>query len=230
MKNMRKSSQKRSRDRSRVAWLNIQKISCCRMEQPEEFFEENSDEEVQVVLPAVQVEPLAVVAPLNVEVAEIPDNPESPSPQPSPASTVGASPQHSPLVGGPPMPPPPSSPREDSSSFMNFYTYEDLAELEQWTVDARAARRDPAARIEEPEVSYNMKIFLKYVYGMQWEVKLLRESGAVLIEQMRAYLGGYIQLTNFNRRQWLRLFPAWTAQERRDRLEELADAGGFMVV
>ena len=201
------------------------------MDHQEEFFEESSDEEVQVVLPAVQVEPL------NVEVAEIPDNPESPSPQPSPvvpqpspSSSGGASPQHSPLLGGPPMPPPPSSPREDSTSFMNFYTYTDLDELKQWAVGARAARRDPAARIEEPEVSYNLKIFLTYVYGRQWEIKLLRESGDVLIEQMKAYLAGYIQLTGFNRRQWLRLFPAWTAQERRDQLEALADAGGFLVI
>ena len=201
------------------SWFVDSKSSCCRMEQPEEFFEESSDEEVQVVLPTVQVEPL------NVEVAEIPDNPESPSPQPSPVS-----PQPSPLVGGPAVPPPPSSPREDSSSFKNFYTYEDPSELEQWTVDARATRRDPAARIEEPEVSYNLKIFLIYVYGRQWEIKLLRESGEVLIEQMKAYLAGYNQLTGFNRQQWLRLFPAWTAQERRDQLEALADAGGFLVI
>ena len=147
-----------------------------------------------MVLPVVQVEPL------NVEVAEIPDNPESPSPQPSPVSPQPSpAPQHSPLVGGPPVPPP-SSPREDSSSFMNFYTYEDLSELEQWTVDARAARRDPAARIEETEVSYNLKIFLIYVYGRQWEIKLLRESGEVLIEQLKAYLARYNQLTGFNRR------------------------------
>ena len=201
------------------------------MDHQEEFFEESSDEEVQVVLPAVQVDPL------NVEVAEIPDNPESPSPQlspvvpqPSPSSSGGASPQHSPLLGGPPMPPPPSSPREISASFMNFYTYSDLEELKQWAVGARAARRDPTARIEEPEVSYNLKIFLTYVYGRQWEIKLLRESGDVLIEQMKAYLAGYNQLTGFNRRQWLRLFPAWTAQERRDQLETLADAGGFLVI
>ena len=160
------------------------------MEQYEDFQVESSDEEVQVVAPA----PVAVVGPLNVEVAEIPDNPESPSPQPSPvsphpspASSGSASPQHSPLVGGPPVPPPPSSPREDFTSFMGFYTYEDLVGLEQWTVDARAARRDPAAGIEEPEVSNNLKISLKYVYGMQWEIKLLRESGEVLIEQMKAY-------------------------------------------
>ena len=112
------------------------------MKQYEDFHVESSDEEVQVVAPA----PVAVVGPLNVEVAEIPDNPDSPSPQPSPvsphpspASSGSASPQHSPLVGGPPVPPPPSSPREDFTSFMGFYTYEDLVGLEQWTVDARAA-------------------------------------------------------------------------------------------
>ena len=206
-------------------------FSRCRMEQPEEvveeFIEESSDEEVEVVLPVVQVEPL------NVEVAGIPDNPESPSPQPSPVvpqpspSSSGGAP---PLLGGPPMPPPPSSPREISASFMNFYTYSDLEELKQWAVGARAARRDPTARTEEPEISYNLKIFLTYVYGRQWEIKLLRESGDVLVEQMRAYLAGYNQLTGFNRRQWLRLFPAWTAQERRDQLEALADAGGFLVI
>ena len=203
-------------------------FSRCRMEQPEEvveeFIEASSDEEVEVVLPVVQVEPL------NVEVAGIPDNPESPSPQPDSPHPSPASPQHSPLIGGPPMPPPPSSPREISASFMNFYTYSDLEELKQWAVGARAARRDPTARIEEPEVSYNLKIFLTYVYGRQWEIKLLRESGDVLVEQMRAYLAGYNQLTGFNRRQWLRLFPAWTAQERRDQLEALADAGGFLVI
>ena len=191
-------------------------------EQPEEFFEESSDEEM--VLPAVQVDPL------NVEVAGIPDNPESPSPQSASPHPSPASSQPSPLIGGPPMPPPPSSPREMSGSFMNFYTYSDLDELKQWAVGARAARRDPAARIEEPEISYNLKIFLKYVYGLQWEIKILRESGDVLIDQMKAYLAGYNQLTGFNRRQWLRLFPAWTAQERRDQLETLADAGGFLVI
>ena len=162
-----------------------------------------------------------------MEVPEIPDNPESPSPQPSPISSHGSSPV---AVGGPPVPPPPGSPREDFTSFMAFYTHEDLTELEQWTVDARAARRDPAASIEEPEVSPNLKIFLRYVYGTQWEAELIRESGEVLIEQLKAYLAGYNQLTSFNRRQWLRLFPAWTAQERRDQLGALADAGGFWVI
>ena len=198
------------------------------MEQPEEFFEEVSDDEVQEVQPAQ----VAVVAPLNVEVPEILENPEARSPQPSPvsphlspASSGGSSP-----VGGPPVPPPPSSPREDSSSFMGFYTQDDVVELERWTVDARAARRDPAARIEEPEVSPSLKIFLRYVYGTQWEVKLICEWGEVLIEQLKAYLAGYNQLTSFNRRQWLRLFPAWTAQERRDQLGALAEAGGILVI
>ena len=103
--------------------IECSNFSRCRMEQPEEvieeFIEESSDEEVEVVLPAVQVEPL------NVEVAGIPDNPESPSPQSDSPHPSPASPQQSPLIGGPPMPPPPSSPREISGSFMNFYTYSD---------------------------------------------------------------------------------------------------------
>ena len=196
------------------------------MDQYEEFHEEVSDEEVQVVPPA----PVVVVVPLNVEVPEIPDNPESPSPQPSPVSSGGSSPV---AAGGPPAvasPPIVSPPVGDATSFMGFYTHDDLIELEQLTVDARAARVNPASRIEEPDISPNLKIFLRYVYGTQWEVKLIRESGEVLIEQLKAYLAGYNQLTSFNRRQWLRLFPAWTSQERREQLGVLADAGGFWVV
>ena len=199
------------------------------MDQYEEFYEEVSDEEVQVVPPA----PVAVVGPLNVEVPEIPDNPESPSPQPSPVSSGGSSPVAAggpPPVVSPPLASPPGSPGGDATSFMGFYTHDDLTELGQWTVDSRAARADPSSSIEEPDVSPNLKVFLRYVYGTQWEVKLIRESGEVLIEQLKAYLAGYNQLTSFNRRQWLRLFPAWTAQERRDQLGVLADAGGFWVI
>ena len=194
------------------------------MDQHEEFYEEVWDEEVQVVPPA----PVGVVVPLNVEVPEIPDNPESPSPQPSPVSSGGSSPV---AVGGPsPVASPPGSPVGDATSFMGFYTHDDLTEFEQWTADSRAARANPTSRIEEPDISPNLKTFLRYVYGTQWEVKLIRESGEVLIEQLKAYLAGYNQLTSFNRRQWLRLFPAWTAQERRQQLGALADAGGFWVV
>ena len=91
-------------------------------------------------------------------------------------------------------------------------------------------RANAAARIEDPEVSPNLKTFLRYTLGAQWELKLVRESGEVLIEQFRAHFAGYNQLTSFNCRQWLRLFPAWTAQERREQLEVLADAGGFWVI
>ena len=194
------------------------------MDQYEEFYEEVLDEEVQVVPPA----PVAVVSPLNVEVPEIPGNPESPSPQPSPVSSDGSS---TVAAGGPsPIASPPGSPVGDATSFMGFYTLDDLTELEQKTVDSRAARANPASRIEEPDVSPNLKTFLRYVYGTQWEVKLIRESGEVLLEQLKAYLAGYNQLISFNRQQWLRLFPAWTAQERRDQLGVLDDAGGFWVI
>ena len=188
------------------------------MDQYEEYYEEVSDQEEEVaVVPPV---PVVVVAPLNLEVPEIPDDPESPSPEPSPASSGAPSPPAS----------PPGSPVGYATSIMSFYTHDDLVDLEQWSVDSRAARAAPTSRMEEPDISPNLKTSLRYTLGAQWEVKIILESGEVLIDQLRAYLAGYSQLTSFNRRQWLRLFPAWTAQERREQLEVLADAGGFWVL
>ena len=188
------------------------------MDQYEEYYEEMSDNEVEPQEEVVGVvAPMPVEIPLEVQVGPVADNPASPSPSPQTPS--------------PPVPSPPQgSPVGDATSFMGFYTNVDVVELEQWTVDARAARSNPAIRKEEPEVSPNLKVFLRFTLGAQWEVKLVRESGEVLTEHLRAYLSGYNQLTSFNRRQWLRLFPAWTAQERREQLEVLADAGGFWVI
>ena len=92
-------------------------------------------------------------------------------------------------------------------------------------MDARAARVNPTIRIEEPDVSPNHKTFLRFTLEAQREVKLIRVSGEVLFQQLRAYLAGYNQLTIFNRRHWL--FPAWTAQEMREQMELLADVGDF---
>ena len=193
-------------------------LCCYRMDQYEEYYEEISDNEVEQQEEVVGfVAPLPMEFPLEVQVAPPADNRQSPS----------ASPQ----TPSPPVPPPPQgSPVVDATTFMGFYTHDDVVDLEQWTADARAARTNPAVRIEEPEVSPNLKTFLRFPLGAQWEIKLVRESGQVLIEQLRAFLAGYIQLTSFNRRQWLRLFPAWTAQEKRKQLEVLADAGGFWVI
>ena len=177
-----------------------------------------SDNEVEPQEEVVgAVAPLPVEIPQEVQVVPPAENPQSPSPSPQTPS--------------PPVPSPPQgSPVGDATSFMGFFTHDDVVNLEQWTVDARAARANTAAGIEEPEVSPNVKVFLRFTLGAQWEIKLVRESGEVLIEQLRAYLAGYNQLTSFNRRQWLRLFAAWTAQERREQLEVLADAGGFWVI
>ena len=183
----------------------------------EDFYEEISDQDKVVPgVPPVAVL-VAVVASLNVEVPEILDKSESPSPGPS-----------SPVSSGPPSPP--ASPRGDIPSFMGFYTSDDLMELEQWAVDARAFRNQPELRVEEPDISRNLKVFLRLALGPQWKLCLLRQSGEVLFEQLRNYLAGYKQLTSFNCRQWLRLFPAWTATERQEQLELLADAGGFWVL
>ena len=142
---------------------------------------------------------LPMEIPLEVQAAPPADNPQS---------------LFSPQTPSPPVPSPPQgSPVGDATPFMGSYTHDDVVDLEQWTVDPGAVRTNPATRIEEPEVSPNLKVLLRFTLGAQWEVKLVRESGEVLKEQLRAYLAGYNQLTSFNRRQWLRLLPAWTAQD-----------------
>ena len=149
------------------------------------------------------VAPMPIEIPLEVQVAPPADNRQSPSPSlPTPSPDVPSPPHGSSAVA--------------VISFMGFFTNDDIIDLKQWAVDARAAMANPTNRIEEPDVPPNLKIFLRYTLGTQWEVKLIRDSGGVLIEQLRAYLAGNNQLTSFKRRRWLRLFLAWTAQERRD--------------
>ena len=75
---------------------------------------------------------------------------------------------------------------------MGSYTADDLVELEQWAVDARAVRNQPELRVEEPEVSRNLMVFLRFTLGPQWTLGLLLQSEEVLFEQLWAYLAGSI--------------------------------------
>ena len=181
----------------------------------EDFYKEVSEQETEVgqqeeVIPGVAV---VAVAPLNVQVT---DNPESLSPSPPSPS--------------PEVPSPPPSPLGDLPSFKGFYTLDDLTELVQWVVYSTAARSQPELRFGEPEVSANLRTFPRVMLGRQWKLKLSRHSGEVLFDQLMAYLAGYNQPTSFNSQQWLRLLHAWTATERREQLELLAEAGGFLVL
>ena len=196
----------------------------------EDYYEELSDQEVEVGQQEVVV---GVVAPqpinIRLEFQVVPaDNPESLSPSPplSPEPSPAASPA-APL----PASPVPGSPQPqfgDAPTFMGFFSADDITELEEWAVDAQSLRGTPDLRLEEPEISANFKTFLKFLWGHQWELKFIQPAGEVFICKLRAYLGGYNLLTSFNRRQWLRLFPAWTVQERREQMELLAASGGLL--
>ena len=113
---------------------------------------------------------------------------------------------------------------------MNFYSADDITELQQWAVDAQSLWRTPDLRLEEPKISANFKIVLKFIWGHQWELKFIQPAGVVLICKLTSYLARYNLLTSSNRRKWLRLFPAWTVQERREQLELLAASGGLLEV
>ena len=96
------------------------KLCCWRMDQYEEYvkyYEEMSDNEVEPQEEFVGVvAPMPVEIPLEVEVGPVADNPVSPSLQ-TPPPPVPSAPQGSP-VG-------------DATSFMGFYTHDDVVGLEQ---------------------------------------------------------------------------------------------------
>ena len=82
-------------------------------------------------------------APLEVEV-EQPGSPESP--QPSPGSP-------SPVFG---------EPAGDASTFIGFYSLDDLIELEEWARRSRELRGRADYVMVEPGISDNLRLFLIY--------------------------------------------------------------------
>ena len=140
------------------------------MDQYEEDYEEVSNLEVAVPEVTIAALPEVAVAAPNVEVPEIPDNPESPPPLPPSPS--------------PELPSPPASPFRDLPSFMGFCSVDDFTELEEWAVDSRVTRSQPESRVEEPEISRKLKVFLRVMLGTQWELKLLRQPGEVLFYRL----------------------------------------------
>ena len=61
----------------------------------------------------------------------------------------------------------------DAYNFMGFYTADALDELNYWAKRSRNLRRVLAAFAEEPDISNNLKLFLKYELRPQWQFKLL---------------------------------------------------------
>ena len=148
------------------------------MDQNEEYFEQNSDNEVEIEHEQVMVgvvPPQAVSFYLEVAVPGVADNPKSPSPSASSPSPVLESPQTQ--LG-------------DAPNFMGFLTADDFSEVEKWAVDTQSLRGTPELRLEEPEISANFKTFLKFKWGHQWELKFIQSVGEVLICKLRAYLDG----------------------------------------
>ena len=102
-------------------------------QQYEEYFEENSDNELEVEHEEVVVNvvvPQPIDIPLEVVVPGVAHNPESPSPSPP------SSPEPSPAVS-PAASPGPGSPQPqfgDAPSFKGFFTADDITELEHWAV------------------------------------------------------------------------------------------------
>ena len=121
-------------------------------------------------------------------------------------------------------------PAGDASTLMGFYSSDDIGDLEQRAWRSRNLKSASDFIAEEPDIIDNLKLFLKYTFGPQWQFKLIHSDEKVLVFQLRAYLRGYELLTSFNSRQWLRLFWAWIVSDKQEQLELLANSGGFFGV
>ena len=141
----------------------------------------------------------APLAPLNVEVQEILDIPESPSPALS----------------------------DDGELFMNLYDRSELVLLKDWIEHSRFMSGGVGYLVVDPLKSERFKGFLQFLYGPQWEDKFLT-GREMLLGQLGAYISGYSLLRGFQRSQWDRLFPVWTFAELRSQLVKLAVLGGFI--
>ena len=148
---------------------------------------------------------------LQVEVGQQ-GSPESPQPSPGSPSPVF------------------EEPAGDASTFIVFYSLDDIEDLEKWARRSRELRGTTEYVMVEPGISDNLRLFLRYTEGPQWQYKLVDPSGEVLLFQLRAYLVGFELLTPFNRRQWVRPFSAWTLSELGEQLELLANSGGFIIM
>ena len=86
---------------------------------------------------------------------------------------------------GSPEPPEPSpgspspvfeEPAGDASTFMGFYSLDDLVDLEDWARRSRELRGTADYVMMEPGNSNRLRLFLKYTEGAQGQYKLAHPS------------------------------------------------------
>ena len=119
-------------------------------------------------------------------------------------------------------PPPAESPSpamsDDEDVFMNIYDRAEVLLIKDWMERTRITRREVEYLFVSALISERLKTFLRVLYGPQWEAKFLR-GGETLLAQLGACVSGYSGLTGFQREQWDRQFPVWTAVGLRAQLK-----------
>ena len=171
------------------------------------YYEENSEAEEGFA------EPLNIQVNVNLE-----ESPESPPPQPE---------FHSPIL---PAPHPVGSLSPDGRIFLNYYNRVDVLELKNWATETRARMNEEGFVVEAPMVSQSFWAFLQYFHGQQWEIKFLKPAAGPLFDQMLAYIVGYARLTSLNKNLLRRSFEGWSASEKAENLQLLAESGGFFEI
>ena len=178
----------------------------------ESYFEESSSEEEQEVAGPLHI---------NVEL-KLEESPESPPPgPPSPAPT-------------PPAPIPVENVAfvwelpDDGRNFINYFDRNDLLELKNRANETGARMNEEGYVVGAPMVSQSFWAFLQYFHGEQWEIKFLKPAAGPLFDQLLVYIAGYARLTSLDRKLLRRSFEGWSASEKAETLQMLAEWGGFL--
>ena len=79
-------------------------------------------------------------------------------------------------------------------------------------------------------VAQSFWAFLQQFHEQQREVKFLQPAAGPLFDQMLAYIAGYSRLTSLNRSLLRQYFESWSAAEKAEKLQLLAESGGFLEI
>ena len=126
------------------------------------------------------------------------------------------------------MTPAPVVPNEDHDHFLGLYYRVNVEALDEWATVTSFMRGSIGYVVQEPEITDNFKQFLIFMYGSNWEKRVLSYQ-TIIIEQLYALITGYSKLASRIKRAWLAQLDSLICQLRSE-IKGLAESGGFLEV
>ena len=129
----------------------------------------------------------------------------------------------------PKLTPSPVAGDNGSGNFLGLFYRVNVEVLEEWTNLTIFMMDSFGFSVEEPEITRNFRDFLLIMYGNNWKKQILRYT-TMVIEQLKALITGFCNLTNYQKTQWAERFDSWPPSTLRVELKRLAESGGFLEI